>query len=283
MRLNSDNLRRLTTIQNAFVDSLSLASVEKFVSKSKDGTSVSGLLFLPPNAPKEKLPLLFYIHGGPVGQDEFNFDLTRQMLAANGYAVAAVNYRGSNGRGLAYTKAIYADWGNKEVMDILGAADYLVAKGVADPARLGISGWSYGGILTNYTIAKDNRFKVASSGAGSSLMLSMYGVDQYILQLDNELGQPWKNNNYEKYLKLSYPFLNADRIKTPTQFMTGEKDFNVPAIGSEQMYQALRSIGVPTELLVYPGQYHGLTQPSFIKDRFERYYQWFDKYLKLVY
>ncbi|HYK55604.1 MAG TPA: S9 family peptidase, partial [Flavisolibacter sp.] len=184
-----DNLRRLTTIQNAFVDSLSLASVEKFVSKSKDGTSVSGLLFLPPNAPKEKLPLLFYIHGGPVGQDEFNFDLTRQMLAANGYAVAAVNYRGSNGRGLAYTKAIYADWGNKEVMDILGAADYLVAKGVADPARLGIGGWSYGGILTNYTIAKDTRFKVASSGAGSALQLSLYGVDQYILQLDNELGQ----------------------------------------------------------------------------------------------
>jgi dipeptidyl aminopeptidase/acylaminoacyl peptidase len=278
-----DNLRRLTTIQNAFVDSLSLASVEKFVSKSKDGTSVSGLLFLPPNAPKGKLPLVFYIHGGPVGQDEFNFDMTRQMLAANGYAVAAVNYRGSNGRGLTYTKAIYADWGNKEVMDILGAADYLVAKGVADPARLGISGWSYGGILTNYTIAKDNRFKVASSGAGSSLMLSMYGVDQYILQLDNELGQPWKNNNYEKYLKLSYPFLNADRIKTPTQFLTGEKDFNVPAIGSEQMYQALRSMGVPTELLVYPGQYHGFTQPSFIKDRFERYYQWFDKYLKPVY
>jgi dienelactone hydrolase len=100
-------------------------------------------------------------------------------------------------------------------------------------------------------------------------------VDQYILQLDNELGQPWKNNNYEKYLKLSYPFLHADRIKTPTQFITGEKDFNVPAIGSEQMYQALRSQDIPTELLVYPGQYHGFTQPSFIRDRFERYYQWF--------
>lgn len=278
--IEGNQLRRLTSIQNKFIDSLSLASVEKFVSKSKDGTLVSGLLYTPNDGVKAKRPLIFYIHGGPVSQDEFSFDLTRQMLAARGYAVAAVNYRGSNGRGIAFSKAIYADWGNKEIMDILGAADHLVAKGVADPDRMGISGWSYGGILTDYTIAKDNRFKVASSGAGSAMQLSLYGVDQYILQLDNELGQPWKDNNYEKYLKLSYPFLHADRIKTPTQFITGEKDFNVPAIGSEQMYQALRSLGVPTELLVYPGQFHGFTQPSFIKDRFERYYQWFDRYLQ---
>ncbi len=278
--IENNELRKLTKVHNKFVDSISFASVEKFSSKSKDGTVVSGLLFLPPNAPREKLPLILFIHGGPVGQDDFGFDLTRQMLSANGYAVAAVNYRGSNGRGLAFTKAIYGDWGNKEVSDLLGAVDYLVAKGVADPERLGIGGWSYGGILTNYTIATDTRFKAASSGAGSGLQLSLYGVDQYILQLDNELGQPWKDKNYEKYMKLSYPFLHADRIKTPTQFMTGEKDFNVPAIGSEQMYQALRSLGVPSELLVYPGQYHGFTQPSFIKDRFERYGQWFDKYLK---
>ncbi len=278
--IENNNTRRLTTLQNKFTDSLSFATVEKFTSKSKDGNMVSGLLFLPPNAPKQHLPLILYIHGGPVGQDEFGFDLYRQMLAARGYAVAAVNYRGSAGRGLAYTKAIYADWGHKEVLDILGAADYLVAKGIADPNRMGIGGWSYGGILTDYTIASDTRFKAASSGAGSALQLALYGVDQYTLQYENELGQPWKNNNYQKYLKLSYPFLHADRIKTPTQFMAGEKDFNVPSMGSEQMYQALRSQGVPTELLIYPGQFHGFTQPSFIKDRFERYWQWFDKYLK---
>ena len=278
--VENNNVRRITQLHAAFVDSLSFATVEKINSRSKDGNMVSNLLFIPPGAAKEKLPLIVFIHGGPVAQDEFGFDLTRQMLAARGYAVLAVNYRGSNGRGLAYSKAIYADWGNKEVTDILGAVDHVVAKGIADPSRLGIGGWSYGGILTNYTIAKDTRFKAASSGAGSALQLSLYGVDQYILQLDNELGQPWKDNNYEKYLKLSYPFLHADRIKTPTQFLTGEKDFNVPAIGSEQMYQALRSQDIPSELLVYPGQFHGFTQPSFIKDRFERYYQWFDKYLK---
>jgi dipeptidyl aminopeptidase/acylaminoacyl peptidase len=279
--LENNNLRRLTKVQDDFVAPLALATVEKFTSKSKDGAAVSNLLYLPANAGKEKLPVIFFIHGGPVSQDEYSFDLTRQMLAANGYAVVAVNYRGSNGRGLDYCKAIYADWGNKEVLDIQGAADYLVNRGTVDGNRMGIGGWSYGGILTDYSIAKDTRFKAAVSGAGSALQLSMYGVDQYILQLDNEIGQPWKDKNYEKYLKLSYPFLNADKIKTPTLFMTGEKDFNVPAVGSEQMYQALRSIGTPTGLIVYPGQFHGITLPSFQKDRLERYVQWFDKYLKV--
>jgi dipeptidyl aminopeptidase/acylaminoacyl peptidase len=278
--LNKKGLKRLTYTSQDLLDSVSFAQVEKLTSTSKDGTVVSSLLYRPAGVPATGLPLILFIHGGPVSQDDFGFDLTRQMLAAKGYAVLAVNYRGSNGRGQEFSKAIYGDWGNKEVVDLLGAIDHVVAKGIADSSRLGIGGWSYGGILTNYSIATDTRFKAASSGAGSALQLSLYGVDQYILQLDNELGQPWKNNNYEKYLKLSYPFLHADRIKTPTQFMTGEKDFNVPAIGSEQMYQALRSQDIPTELLVYPGQYHGFTQPSFIKDRFERYYQWFGKYLK---
>jgi dipeptidyl aminopeptidase/acylaminoacyl peptidase len=272
-------LRRITTVQDKFVDSVIISPVEKFVSKSKDGTSVSNMLYLPPGGARENLPVIFFIHGGPVAQDNYGFDLSRQMLAAGGYAVVAVNYRGSEGRGLAYTKAIYADWGNKEVQDILGAADYLVAKGIVNPQRMGIGGWSYGGILTNYTIASDTRFKAAASGAGSSLQLSLYGVDQYILQLDNELGQPWKGKNYEKYLKISYPFLHADRIKTPVMFMAGEKDFNVPAIGSEQMYQALRSIGLETELIIYPGQFHGITVPSFQRDRFERYRKWFDSHL----
>lgn len=278
--LEQEELRRITKVHDNWVSQLNLASVEKVVSKSKDGAMVTSLLFLPPGASKEKLPVIFFIHGGPVAQDEFGFDMTRQMLAAQGYAVVAVNYRGSNGRGLAFCKAIYADWGNKEVLDIQGAADHLIAKGIVDPNKMGIGGWSYGGILTNYTIAKDTRFKAAASGAGSSLQLSLYGVDQYILQLDNEIGPPWKEKNYEKYLKLSYPFLQAEKIKTPVLFMTGEKDFNVPAIGSEQMYQALRSNGVPTQLIVYPGQFHGISVPSFIRDRWERYIGWFDQYLK---
>jgi len=277
--LENGNLRRLTKVQDDFISAVNLSTVQKIVSTSKDGIKVSNLLFTPPGSDGKKMPAVFFIHGGPVGQDDYGFDLTRQMLAANGYAVVAVNYRGSNGRGIAYSKAIEADWGNKEVLDILGAADQLSKDGTIDGNNMGIGGWSYGGILTDYTIASDTRFKAACSGAGSAMQLSLVGVDQYITQFENEIGYPWKDKNLEKYLKLSYPYLKADRIKTPTLFLTGEKDFNVPAVGSEQMYQALRALGIPTELVVYPGQFHGITNPAYIKDRFERYNKWFDRFI----
>lgn len=271
--------RRLTHVQVAFVNAIQFANVEGFTSTSKDGTKVSGILYSPAHTkPGQKLPLILFIHGGPVGQDVFEFDITRQILAAGGYAVAAVNYRGSSGRGVAFTKAIYADWGNKEVADILGAANYLVEKGIADEKNMGIGGWSYGGILTNYTIATDTRFKAAASGAGSSLQLTMYGIDQYITQYETELGTPWKNP--KKWMDLSYPFFNVDKIKTPTLFMASEKDFNVPVAGAEQMYQALRSVGVPAQLIIYPGQFHGIRTPTYLIDRYDRYLKWFDKYLK---
>lgn len=277
--VENGNIRRLTKHQEDFVAPLDLATTEGFTSKAKDGNIVSSVLLRPSNIPTDqKLPTIFYIHGGPTAQDEYGFDLTRQMLAAAGYAVVGVNYRGSSGRGWDYSKTISADWGNKEVKDIASAVDYVIEKGIADPDKLGICGWSYGGIMTDYMISSDTRFKAASSGAGVAMVSSLYGVDQYIMQYDNELGVPWKN--MDKYLAISYPFLHADKIKTPTQFMVGESDFNVPSPGSEQMYQALKSLGTPTELIIYPGQFHGITVPSYIKDRFERYINWFDKYLK---
>jgi len=275
--LESGKLRRLTFHQQAWLNTVKLAHVEGFESSSADSTQVSGII-LTPDSNAKKLPLILFIHGGPVGQDEYTFDATRQVLAGAGYAVAAVNYRGSNGRGLDYCKAIYADWGNKEVKDLLGAVDKLEKLGIADPDHLGIGGWSYGGILTDYTIATDTRFKAAASGAGSALQLSVYGSDQYVLQYENELGVPWKNA--DKWIQLSYPFFHADKIKTPVLYMSGLKDFNVPTIGSEQMYQALKSQGIPTELILYPDSFHGITKPSYQADRLQRYVEWYDKYLK---
>ena len=277
--LEGSALRKLTKHNDALLAGLQLATTEDFQSKSKDGTEVHGLIVKPAGFKAgTKYPTLLIIHGGPNSQDEHAFSFDRELLAANGYVVLAINYRGSSGRGNAWQKAIHADWGNFEVVDLLGAVDEAVRQGIADPNRLGIGGWSYGGISTNYTIATDTRFKAAISGAGSSMQLSLYGVDQYIVQLDNEVGPPWKN--LEPWLKMSYPFLHADRIKTPTLFLSGEKDFNVPIIGSEQMYQALKSLGVDTQLVIYPGQYHGLTIPSYERDRLQRYVNWFDKYLK---
>jgi len=189
-----------------------------------------------------------------------------------------VNYRGSAGRGAEYQKAIYADWGNKEVQDLLAAVDHAVATGVADSTRLGIGGWSYGGILTDYTIATTTRFKAATSGAGSALQTTMYGTDQYIFQYDTEIGQPWENK--ELWDKISYPFWQANKIKTPTLFLGGERDMNVPITGSEQMYMALKSQGIDTQLIVYPNQNHGIVLPSYQRDRYQRYLDWYAKYLK---
>jgi dipeptidyl aminopeptidase/acylaminoacyl peptidase len=275
---NSGQTRRLTHHADAFLAPIELARVIPFQSQTSDGTLISGHYFLPPGAsPGERHPTILYIHGGPVGQDAFDFDLTRQILAAGGYVVAAVNYRGSSGRGVEFSKTISGDWGNKEVKDLHGAVDWLVNKGIADSTRLGVAGWSYGGILTDYLITSDTRFKAASSGAGTGFTLSLYGVDQYINQYNNEIGPPWKS--IDRYLKISYPLLKADRIKTPTLFLSGEKDFNVPTAGSEQMYQALRTLGVPTQLIIYPGQFHGISIPSYQRDRLERWLAWFKKYL----
>ena len=271
-------LRQLSHQNDSVFAQLQLGTTEGFSSKSKDGTEVHGVLVRPANASSGKLPLILYVHGGPNGQDSYSFSFDREFFAANGYAVLSVNYRGSSGRGSAYQKAIFADWGDKEVMDLIGAVDEAIRSGVADGDRLGIGGWSYGGILTDYTIATTPRFKAAVAGAGSALQLSMYGTDQYITQYNQEIGPPWKSQDL--WIKISYPFFHADRIKTPALFMGGSADFNVPIIGGEQMYQALRSLGIPTELVIYPGQFHGITLPSYRKDRIERYLAWYDKYIK---
>jgi len=160
----------------------------------------------------------------------------------------------------------------------MAAVDAAIASGAADPDRLGVGGWSYVGILTDWTIYQTSRFKAAIAGAGLANALAGYGTDQYQYEYETELGLPWKNT--ANWIKLSKPFLEADKIKTPTLFLCGEVDWNVPLIQSEQMYQALRRLGVPTALVVYPGESHGIRVPSYQKDRYERYVAWYDRFLK---
>ncbi|HEV7919539.1 MAG TPA: S9 family peptidase [Thermoanaerobaculia bacterium] len=256
-----------------------LAPYEETDFPSKDGTRVHGFLVRPPEFEMgKKYPAVLRIHGGPVSQFSHRFSFEWQLLAANGYVVIACNPRGSSGRGQEYSRAIWADWGNKDGQDVLAAVDDAVKRGIADPAHLGVGGWSYGGILTNYVITQDQRFKAATSGASIANVLAGYGTDQYIVEYELELGKPWEHP--EVYTRLSAPFLGANRIKTPTLFLAGDRDFNVPLLNSEQMYQALRSLNVPTELIIYPGQYHGINKPSYVKDRYERYLAWYGKYVK---
>ncbi len=240
---------------------------------------IHGLLVLPDGyRVGQRYPLIVRLHGGPVYQYSHEFIFDWRLYAANGYAVLAVNPRGSSGRGFDFARAIFADWGGKDVKDISAGIDHVVGIGVADPDRIGVGGWSYGGILTNYMIASDKRIKAAVSGAGMSNFLSGYGADQYAPEYEHELGLPWRNQKV--YERVSYPFLNADRISAPTLFQCAGADLNVPCIGSEQMYQALRSLDVATQLVVYPGENHGLTRPSFIRDRLARNLDWYDRHLK---
>ena len=276
-----NSLRQLTKQNDALFAELDLGITGEVGFKSKDGTQVNGLLTYPVGYVKgTKVPMLLRIHGGPNAQDQHSFNLERQMFAAHGYAVLAVNYRGSSGRGQKFSRSIFADWGNYEVQDLLAGVDHVVKIGVADPDRLGVGGWSYGGILTDYLIATDNRFKGATSGAGTAFTVAFYGTDQYIIQYDHEIGPPWNPKAFETYVKISYPFLHADRIQTPTLFMGGERDFNVPIEGSQQMYQALRSLGIDTQLVIYPNENHGIQRPSYQRDRMERYLAWYEKYVK---
>lgn len=277
--LLNKTLTPLTQQNKSLLNEVTFQTAEDFSFKNSDGIDIDGLLIKPTQyINNQKPPALVYLHGGPVDQHSHGFDFEMQWIAANGYLVVAPNPRGSSGKGLDFSKAIFADWGNHDVKDVLESVDYLSAKGLVDPGRLAVGGWSYGGILTNYVIARDKRFKAAISGAGTGNILANYGVDQYTFDYEHELGKPWQNQ--EAYLKLSYPFMNANRINTPTLFLCGQLDFNVPCEGSEQLYQALKSLNVPSQLIIYPDEHHSLNSPLHIADSLKRYTDWLNQYLK---
>ncbi|MEQ9465721.1 MAG: S9 family peptidase [Haliea sp.] len=274
--VEGENLRPLTN-HNAWLDEVELAVTRTF-SFENDGHELDGFLVLPPDAePGVPLPAIFRLHGGPVYQFSHEFMVDWQLYATAGFAVVGINPRGSSGKGFEFASAIYADWGNTDVSDILAGVDFLEGQGIIDASRLGVGGWSYGGILTNSMIAADNRFRAAVSGAGVSNIYGAYGLDQYSREYELELGVPWSNR--ESYDRASYPFLNADRITTPTLYQCAENDLNVPCSGSLQMYQALRSLEVPTQLVIYPDQNHSLQVPSYLRDRMQRNLEWYQRWL----
>jgi len=276
--LHAGKLSRITHTNDALMSQLKLSQAEYVEFKSKDGTLVHGYLYKPLDyVPGKKYPTILRPHGGPVWAYYAEFDHLPQLLAANGYAVLFPNPRGSTGYGQDFAKAIWADWGNKDYQDDMAMVDYAIEQGIADPEKLGVGGWSYGGISTDFIIAQTTRFKAAISGAGSALFVSDYGHDQYQKDYELELGHPWENK--AAWDRVS-PFYKVANITTPALFMGGDIDWNVPILGGEQMFQALKRLGRPTELVVYPGEYHEFKTPSHIKDRLERYLAWYGHYVK---
>src|SRR5882672_4502882 len=226
-------LTQITHANDNLMSQLKLTHGEYVHFKSKDGTIISGFLYKPLDyVPGKKYPTILRPHGGPVWAYYAEFSHLAQLYAANGYVVLFPNPRGSTGYGEKYAKAIYADWGNKDFQDDVTMVDYAIEQGIADPEKLGVGGWSYGGISTDFIIAQTNRFKAAISGAGSALFISSYGHDQYQKDYETELGHPWENK--AAWEKIS-PFYRVTNITTPTLFMGGEIDWNVPILGGEQM------------------------------------------------
>ena len=285
--LEQGKLRPLSAHNQALFAELTLGAVRTSRFTRRGGTEVHGQIVKPPGyVPGRRYPTILWIHGGPNGQDDHSLELwgygpplERQLFATHGYVVLGDQLSRRHRPRRRRTRAPSARTGaTRRSRTCWPGVDYAVAQGIADPQRLGIGGWSYGGILTDYTIASDARFKAAISGAGSGNQTGMYGADEYVVQYNAELGPPWRDTAL--WLKVSYPFFHADRIRTPTLFLGGDKDFNVPIAGGEQMYQALRTLGVPAQLIVYPGEFHVLTRPSFLVDRSQRYLEWMDRYLK---
>ena len=270
--------KQLTHVNDALFSQLKLSHGEYVHFKSKDGTQVSGYLYKPLDyAPGKRYPTLLIPHGGPVWAYYAEFSHLAQLYAANGYAVLFPNPRGSTGYGQDFCKAIFADWGNKDFQDDMAMVDYAIEQGIADPDKLGVGGWSYGGISTDFIITQTTRFKAAISGAGAAEFSSLYGHDQYQKDYETELGFPWENQ--AAWAKVS-PFRNVAKVTTPTLFMGGNIDWNVPILGGEQMYQALKRLGRTTELVVYPDEYHEFSLPSHIQDRLERDLAWYAHFVK---
>jgi dipeptidyl aminopeptidase/acylaminoacyl peptidase len=274
--------RRITRL-NPQVDTWKVPRLEIARWTSEDGTPVEGVLELPPDWKPEDgpLPLLVAIHGGPTSCTTFGFRFWiygRTLYAANGWAVLDPNYRGSTGYGDRFLTDLVGNKNNLDVQDILAGVDHLIARGIADPERMALTGWSNGGYLTNCIITQDPRFKAASTGAGVFDVVMQWSIEDtpgHVINFSG--GLPWE---VESTMRASSPLFDADKIRTPTLIHVGEHDERVPQEHSRSLYRALRHyLEVPVELIVYPGEGHGLTKYSHRKAKIMWDQEWFRRHV----
>ena len=265
-----------------------LSEPELYTYKSFDGTEIQAALLKPRvsqsanqeiGAPgKSKLPLIALIHGGPTGRWADSIETWGQLLAAHGYAVFYPNIRGSVGYGQKFVEANRGDWGGGDFKDVMAGVEDLVKRGIADPDRLGIGGWSYGGYMAEWAITQTNVFKAAVSGAGMSNLISEFGTEDHPAGDEWFYGVPWEQP--EGFLNSS-PFVHLKKAKTPTLVLQGDADTVDPLGQSQELYRGLKRYGVETELVVYPREPHGFREEKHLVDRLERILGWYEKYLKV--
>ena len=263
--------------------SVTLPRTEVVTWSSPDGTRVEGLLTYPAGySAGARVPLLVVIHGGPAGVFVRSFTggvspYPVAVFASRGYAVLRCNVRGSSGYGREFRHANQRDWGGGDYQDILSGVDALVARGIADPDRLGVMGWSYGGYMTSWIVTQTQRFKAASVGAGVTNLMSFAGTADIPSFIPDYFGgEFW--DDLEPWRKRSAMF-HVKGVKTPTLIQHGEADLRVPVSQGYELYNALKRQGVPTLMVVYPRQPHGIQEPRLQLDAMNRNLEWFDRWV----
>ncbi len=271
------------TESNPQVKNFALSTYENITWKSTDGRTIEGILAYPIGYEKGKrYPLIVQIHGGPAAAYTHSFPGSYgtyvHVFAANGYAVFQPNYRGSSGYGESFRMEIAGDYFRQAFDDIMAGVDYLIERGIADPERLGIMGWSAGGHWSNWALVSTDRFKAISTGAGAVNWISLYA--QTDMQDPREFyfkGTPY--DNWDHYVEVS-PLKYIKRAKTPTLIHFGEKDPRIPRPQGDELHMALKKLGVPTEFIVYPNMPHGLTNSRYQMVKMVSEFNWFERWIK---
>jgi dipeptidyl aminopeptidase/acylaminoacyl peptidase len=259
--IDGSNERRLTNLHARLTTEIAFSRTERLRWPSLDGTQIEGWLTYPfgYDAGKGPYPLIVFSHGGPHAATGYSFDFKKQFFAANGYFVLDTNFRSSTGYGDAFKWATWGEWGKKDGEDVTAGVDYVLKRYPVDPKRLGHTGHSYGGFMTNWLITQyPDRFAAAVTGAGITNWISDYGTaDIYRTKETEFFGTPWDKEARDRMIKQS-PLTYAGNVKTPTLFVHGEVDQRVPYEEGEQMYFALKRRGVPARMIQYAGQPHGI-------------------------
>ena len=280
LNMGSLPMGRLTAHNESLVRSLRLVPPEEINYTSFDGTQIQGWLMRPPTCTEDrKCPLILSVHGGPHGMYGWSFNPSFQVYAARGYGVLYINPRGSSGYGQKFSDGTLNEWGGGDYRDLmLGVDDAIKKNSWIDGNRLGVTGGSYGGFMTNWIITQTPRFRGAVASASVSNLISFYATSLYQDLIHAEFGGfPW--DNFDALWQWS-PLRYVRQAQTPTLFLHGENDNDVHITQAEEMYMALKRRGVETVLVRYPREGHGLREPRHRLDALERTVNWFDRFVK---
>jgi dipeptidyl aminopeptidase/acylaminoacyl peptidase len=274
--------RQVTNVNAAWLEEVQLADVREVTYESDPGVEVHGWLFTPPNLnERAKYPAIIEVHGGPHGMYGTGFFHEMQVLAGKGYVVLMTNPRGSTGYGQEWVAATREDWGGADYRDVMGGVPFLESLGFVDPDRIGITGGSYGGYVTNWAITQTNRFRAAVTQRSTANRYSLYGTsDLAFTYSDWEFGgTPY--DNPEAYAKHS-PITYVKNVETPLLILHSENDLRCSISQGEEFFTALKRLGKTVEFVRFPNESHGLSragQPVHRVERLERICNWFDQYL----